>query len=147
MAFLYKVTVWHWWTLGVIFLILELTVPGAFFLWLAISAGIIGVLIWILPALSLIYQLLLFSTISVASVTLYLRFRSRTQNSSDSPILNRRADQYIGHVFTLENALENGQGKIQLGDTIWSIKGPNCNKGTRVKIVSAEGSILQVEIL
>lgn len=144
MPFLYEVTIWHWWTLGVIFLILELMVPGACFLWLAISAGIIGSMTWVIPTLSLIYQLLLFAINSVASVTLYLRFRSKAHSSS---LLNRRTKQYIGQIVTLESALENGQGKIQLGDTIWSIKGPNCPKGTKVKIVSSENSTLTVDLL
>lgn len=147
MEFLDKITIWHWWILGVVFLLLELGVPGAYFLWLAISAGIIGVMLWIMPTLSLVYQLLLFSIISVASVTLYLRFRSKTQNASGSQVLNRRAEQYIGYIFTLEETLENGQGKIQLGDTIWSIKGPSCSKGTKLKVVSTEGSTLRVEII
>lgn len=143
MSFLYEVTIWHWWTVGIIFLILELIAPGACFLWLAISSGIIGIIVGIMPTLSIIYQLILFSVLAVTSVVLYLRFRSVPQNSQ---VLNQRAKQHIGHIFTLENALENGQGKIQFGDTLWVIKGPNCSEGTKVKVVACEGSILYIEI-
>jgi membrane protein implicated in regulation of membrane protease activity len=144
LTFLYKATVWHWWILGSVFLMIELVVPGACFLWLAISAGILGAVTWMIPALSLTYQLLLFSIISVIAVTFYLCFRSKPQKSH---ILNQRAKQYIGYTFILEDSLETGYGKVQLGDTIWSIKGPRCGKGTKVKIVSNHGSTLQVEIL
>lgn len=143
MPFLHEVTVWHWWTLGIIFLIIELIGPGACFLWLAISSGVIGIIVWVIPALSIIYQLILFSVLAVTSIVLYLRFRSIPQNSQT---LNQRAKQHIGHIFILENDLENGQGKIQLGDTLWSIKGTNCNKGTKVKVVTCEESILHIEV-
>ncbi|MBN9412976.1 MAG: NfeD family protein [Candidatus Paracaedimonas acanthamoebae] len=145
MFFFEEITMWHWWTLGIIFLIFELMLPGACFLWLGISAAIIGIITALIPTLSLVYQLLLFSGISVASIIVYLRYK--TQDSSSDSILNKRAKHYIGQIFTLENALKNGQGKIQLGDTIWTIRGPSCDKGAKVKVVSTEGSILNVEIL
>jgi len=123
---------------------IELTVPGACFLWLAISAGIVGAVTWMTPALSLAHQLLLFSIVSVIAVTFYLSFRSKSQKSQ---ILNQRAKQYIGYTFVLKDSLETGYGKVQLGDTIWSIEGPRCSKGTKVKIISNDGSTLRVEIL
>ncbi len=144
MSLFYNITIWHWWILGVIFLIFELMVPGACFVWLAISTGAVGLILLAIPSLGLGYQLLLFSFLSIISVILYLRLKSKSKNSS---FLNRRAEQYIGHVFVLEKALKNGQGKVQLGDTIWTIEGPNCAQGKTVKVISAKGSTLQVEVL
>ncbi|OJX12289.1 MAG: hypothetical protein BGO77_03830 [Caedibacter sp. 37-49] len=144
MSFLHNITVWHWWILGIIFLILELVVPGASFVWLAIATGLVGLILLAFPSLGLGYQLLLFSFLSILSVILYLRLRSKPKNASN---LNRRAEQYIGHVFVLEKALKNGQGKVQLGDTIWTIEGPNCAQGTTVKVISAKESTLKVEVL
>ncbi len=49
--------------------ILEVLSPGAFFLWLAISAGIVGVLVLLNPGMTWEYQILAFALFSVVSIT------------------------------------------------------------------------------
>ena len=36
---------WHWLVLGVVLATIEIFAPGVFFLWLGISAGIVGILL------------------------------------------------------------------------------------------------------
>ncbi|HHO67888.1 MAG TPA: NfeD family protein, partial [Gammaproteobacteria bacterium] len=64
---------------------------------------------------------------------------------TDQPTLNRRGEQYIGRVFTLETPLVNGMGKIRIDDTTWKIEGPDCEPGTRIRVTGVDGTILKVE--
>ena len=54
MEWLDGLTYWHWWVLGIVLVILEIFSPAAFFLWLGISAGIIGFVLVAFPGLWLI---------------------------------------------------------------------------------------------
>ena len=46
---LQQVEFWHWWILGVGLVIIEIVAPGAFFLWLGVSAGATGLVLLIFP--------------------------------------------------------------------------------------------------
>ena len=109
-AFLQQVEFWHWWVLGVVLLILEVFAPGAFFLWLALAAGIVGLVVMMIPAMAWEAQLLLFALLSVASFLLGRLWLRRHPIETDLPTLNRRGEQYVGRVFTLEEPVVNGNG-------------------------------------
>jgi inner membrane protein len=142
-----QVVFWHWWALGLLLLLVELLAPGMFFLWMAEAAVVTGFLLLVFPLLGWEYQLIAFSVLSVASIVLFRKFLKRHPIVSDRPSLNRRTDQYLGRVFTLEQAIVNGQGKIRVDDSTWKIQGPDCPAGAKVRVVAAEGVILRVEVL
>jgi hypothetical protein len=60
----FDVVFWHWWSLGAILLIVELLVPGMFFIWMGESAFVVGAVVWLFPAMSFEHQVLLFSAVS-----------------------------------------------------------------------------------
>lgn len=64
---------------------------------------------------------------------------------TDQPLLNRRVLQLSGRVFCLEDGIVNGEGKMKVDDTVWRIRGQDCPKGTMVRVVSADGVVLNVE--
>ncbi len=66
-------------------------------------------------------------------------------SASEDPDLNRRGSQYIGRMAPLVEAIEVGRGKVQLGDTVWSVEGPELPTGTMVRVVGSNGTVLQVE--
>jgi len=136
---------WHWWILGAALLILEIFAPGAFFLWLGIAAGTVGAVVWFAPDMGWEYQLLLFSLFSVISIIVWRRFFRLQAEDTDQPALNRRGEQYIGRVFTLQEPIVNGVGKIRVDDTTWKIEGTDCDAGTRVRVTGVDGTILKVE--
>ncbi len=135
---------WHWWILGALLLILEVFAPGAFFLWLALSAGLTGLALYVAPQLAWEYQLLLFSILAVISIALWRQVLKQHPTETDRPTLNRRGEQYIGRVFTLDQPIVNGIGKIHVDDTTWKIEGDDCKAGARVKIDGVEGTVLKV---
>lgn len=137
---------WHWLVLGLVLGIVELLAPGTFFLWLGVSAGLVGLLILVFPKIGWEYQVLWFSVLAVISVVLSRRYLKSRPIESDHPLLNRRGQQYVGRVFTLEEPIVNGQGKIRVDDSTWKIKGPDCDAGSKVEVAGVDGVILQVRI-
>lgn len=141
----FEVIFWHWWSLGAILLIIELLAPGMFFMWMGESAFVVGAVLWVFPGMDLEYQVILFSILSVVSIVVFRRFLRYSPIQSDRPLLNRRTAQYVGRVFTLQEPIVNGRGKIRVDDSTWRVEGEDCPAGARVRVVDAEGIILKVE--
>ncbi len=138
---------WHWWILAVTLVILEVFAPGAFFLWLGIAAGVVGALVYVMPALGWEYQVLTFSVLSVISIIVWRRFFRAQPSDTDQPALNRRGEQYVGRTFTLTEPIVNGVGKIRVDDSTWKIHGKDCPAGSQVKVTGADGTILNIKCL
>jgi membrane protein implicated in regulation of membrane protease activity len=145
MAWLEGALYWHWLVLGVLFVILEAFSPGVFFIWMGIAAGIVGLILLAVPDLGWEYQLIIFALVSVASVVLWRRYLERHPTATDQPRLNRRGEQYIDRLFTLETPIVNGVGRIRVDDSIWKIEGADCSAGTRVRVIGVDGVVLRVE--
>jgi membrane protein implicated in regulation of membrane protease activity len=136
---------WHWWILGAGLLILEVFAPGAFFLWLAVAAGITGLVAWLAPSLGWEIQLLLFSVLAVVSTVVWRNYLRKHPIETDQPTLNRRGEQYVGRVFTLAEPIVNGSGKIRVDDSTWKVRGEDCDAATRIRVTGVDGTVLLVE--
>jgi membrane protein implicated in regulation of membrane protease activity len=126
--------------------IIEVFAPGAFFLWLGISAAIVGAILWLIPGLSWEFQVLAFAILSVASVVIARRYLAAHPLETDLPNLNQRGQQYVGRTFTLEEPVINGQGKIQVDDSTWKITCEDCAAGTKVIINGVDGVVLRAAV-
>ena len=132
---------WFWWALALGLFALEAMMPGAFMLWLGFAAVGVGLVTLVFDGFALWQQWVLFSLLSLVAVGLGWRWRRRTPDApTDQPALNRRAEQYIGRVVTLEGAIVNGLGRAHVGDTLWPVAGPDLPTGSRVRITGANGS-------
>ena len=69
----------------------------------------------------------------------------RMRQDSDAPLLNRRADQYVGRTFTLTEPIENGYGTVRVGDSRWRVSGPAHPAGGTVRVVAVDGATFVVE--
>lgn len=136
---------WYWLALSALLLILELLVPGMYFIWMAMAALFTGGVLWLFPMLNWEIQVIVFSIFSVMSIFLFERVVLRKPIVSDRPLLNRRADQYIGRTYTLEQPIVNGMGKIHIDNSVWRVHGEDFTAGIRVRINGVEGVILKVE--
>jgi len=135
---------WHWFAVAALLLIVELLAPGLFFLWLSVAAALTGVMLLLLPDLSISHQLIGFALLAIINIGLFRRIFQHYPTKTDEPRLNRRAEQYIGRVFTLEKPIVNGQGKLRVDDSWWKIEGVDCAAGEKVRVVAADGVILRV---
>jgi membrane protein implicated in regulation of membrane protease activity len=145
MAWLEHIVFWHWWILAGVLLILELTAPAFFFLWLGIAAATVGLLLLAFPGIPLETQLVLFAIASVVAVLAWRKYREARPMVSDQPNLNRRGQQYVGRVFSLNEPITNGVGRVTVDDSTWRVKGPDLPAGTSIKVVGVDGVIFMVE--
>ena len=135
---------WLWFVLAAIFLLIELTLPGVFMLWLGLAAILVGV-ITLTTVLSWQAQLIVFAVLSIACIPAWRYFARKVEGPVDRPFLNRRAESYVGRVFTLEKPIVDGVGTIRIEDTVWRVSGPSLPAGSRVKVSRADGAELAVE--
>jgi membrane protein implicated in regulation of membrane protease activity len=141
---------WHWWVLALILVIIEMIAPGFFLLWIGIAAGITGLVMFILGeaigvALSWQVQFLIFGVLAVASVVAAKYYIRSNPIETEDATLNRRGEQYIGRVLSLDEGIVNGIGKVRVGDSVWRAQGPDLPAGERVKVVGVDGTMLKVE--
>jgi len=139
---------WNWMVLGFVLLALEILVPGVFLLWIGIAAlitGAISLLIWETGAWIWQVQIVVFLLLALVSAYAGNRIMGGRKGRTDQPLLNRRGEQLIGRTATLTEPIREGRGRIQLGDTMWLVSGPDLPTGTRVRVVSVKDSELIVE--
>lgn len=137
---------WLWLTLGMVLAALEMLVPGIYLIWLAVAAIMTGVLTLLLD-LSVPMQIVDFVFLALIAAFSARRFlRDRPIISSD-PLLNRRGAQLVGEIAVVTQPIEDGSGRVKLGDSEWIARGPDMAAGTRVRITATKGVILMVEPL
>jgi inner membrane protein len=135
---------WNWLILAVLLFILETVVPGVHFLWFGLAAIVVG-LLTMAVGFSWPWQVVVFGVISVLMVFWVRRFYRSGTAQSDQPDLNIRGQQYVGRSLVVEQAIQNGRGKVRVGDSLWAVEGPDVPVGGRVKVTGARGTVLVVE--
>jgi membrane protein implicated in regulation of membrane protease activity len=135
---------WWWLTAGVALGILELLAPGFFLVWMGAAAALTGVVIALVP-LPVAYQLGLFAVLAFVCVFLGRLYYSRNPVPTSDPNLNARASRLIGQTVVVESAIENGKGRVLIGDGVWNARGPDAPAGASVLITAADGTCLTVE--
>lgn len=145
MGWLDQIEFWHWLIAAIVMIIFEMLVPAAYFLWMGISAFIVGLLLFAVPGIPLMIQIIVFCVLSVVGLFWYKRYKKENPTKKDEPNLNRRGEQYVGRIFTLEEPIVNGVGKIKVDDSSWKVQGSDMEVGMKVRVTSVDGTILNVE--
>lgn len=135
---------WHWWIAALALAGAEALMPGAVLIWLGAAAAVVGALLLAMPELEWRFQLLAFSAVSIVAVTGWRLFARRRGGKSAHFGLNRRAEQYLGRQVILETAIAQGRGRAYVGDTLWSVSGPDLPAGATVRVVGSDGIVLLV---
>jgi inner membrane protein len=133
---------WVWLIAAAVMLLLELSLPGFFFMFLALAAASVGALLFAID-MNWMLAVLLFAALSVAYVYIGRPWYSRAA-ASDQPHLNQRQMSYVGQSYVLKEAIVNGQGKLTIDDARWDVEGPDMAAGSRVKVLAADGARLKV---
>lgn len=146
--FLTEIGPWSWMVLGGLLLALEILVPGFYLLWIGIAAVLTGALslqLWDWAPWTWQVQVLVFLALSLAAAFAGKKILGASaEPPTDEPLLNRRSAQLVGRTATLVEPILQGVGRVSLGDTIWRVTGPDLPAGTRVRVVAAHGSELEV---
>ena len=136
---------WYWAVFGAVLAVIEVAVPAMVCIWLAAAALGVAAISWRYPGLSWEHQALIFAALAIASVGLGRTAFARINSSESDKRLNRRAESYIGRMFTLDGAIVDGRGRLKVDDTVWLVAGPDLPAGTRVRITGAENTLLRVD--
>lgn len=134
---------WAWFVVGLVLLALELVVPGGWFLWLG-AAGIVTGLTAFIPGVGWPFQVTIFGVLALVIVIGWTMISRNRKPTSDRPLLNQRAESFIGHEGVIDEPINQGFGRLKLGDSVWRIAGPDLAAGARVRVVGAEGAVLKV---
>lgn len=134
---------WAWIVGGFLLLGVELLVPGGVIVWFGLAAIAVGIQAF-MGFLSWQFQWLLFGVLSVAGVALWTIYFKGNGGKTDRPFLNKRSQKFVGDTYTLDEPIVNGKGRMKVGESWWRIEGPDMPAQTRVKVVSAEGVVLNV---
>jgi membrane protein implicated in regulation of membrane protease activity len=141
--------VWIWAILGLVLLGVEMLTGTFYVLWFGISALLVSLLLWLFPALSLAWQLLLFSVLSLGSLAIWRTYYK--QHSADLRIGQSQGDE-IGRVGTIiEEVGPQKNGRIQftqglMGSREWAaVADETISPGSQATVVAVEGNSLRVK--
>lgn len=137
----------YWLILGLALMVFELFNPGAYMLWLGLGALLTALLVLIVPTMATVWQIVVFGLLSLLAILAYRDWRRRYPEveTSDQPLLNKRAAQIVGQVHVLAEPVVDGRGRLKIGDAFWTVFGPDMAVGQRVRIVATDGTTLNVE--
>lgn len=145
MEMLDQIQFWYWLVAAVIMIVIEMLLPLAYFLWMGVSAFIVGLLLFAMPSIPLLIQVIIFGALSVITLVLYKKHENANPTENDEPNLNRRGEQYVGRIFTLHEAIVNGVGKVKVDDSTWKVRGVDMPAGSKVRVLSVDGTVFNVE--
>ncbi len=136
---------WHWIILAIVLIAGEALGAAGFLLGAVMAALEVALISYIWPDLTWQQQLSLFAVLALlCSVWFWYRFKSFSQ-TTDLPKLNNRAAQLIGREFALTQEMTGGQGKMQVGDTLWRVESEiNLPVGTQVKVIGSREMVLLI---
>ena len=137
-------THWFWLSLGLLLGVAELVAPGFFLMWLGLAALIVGGLDYFLP-ITAAYQVAMFAILSVLTVFAGKKFLQKNPIETEDAKLNDRGARLTGEIVTVVEAITNGNGRVKVGDSVWSARGVDAAIGSRVRVTGADGAVLLVE--
>lgn len=79
MDWLSHIAFWHWWVLAGLLLVVEMSAPSYFFLWLGIAAAAVGFLVLVFPGMAVWIQFAAFGVLSVIAAVGWRRQRDGTR--------------------------------------------------------------------
>jgi len=127
---------WIWLFIGAFLMLAELVSPGFVIFFFGLGAATVAVCKWAIPALSLEWQLALFSVFSVAYLLLLRRW-VKTVFLGETGDSEKVSNEYVGRIGkVIEATGPDVPGRIVLGDAEWSaISESPIAVGTTVKVV------------
>jgi len=136
---------WLWLAVGVVLLMCEMLIPGAFMMWVGFAALITGAVVFAFDGMTLEIQGLIFALLSIGSVLVGRRIMKSSPTTSDNETLNKRGTNHIGKKYVLDEAIENGSGRAKVGDSVWACEGVDTAAGTLVEVTDVRGAVLIVK--
>ena len=134
---------WLWLIAALLLGAAEIVAPGFFLIWLG-AAALLTALVTIALGIALPVQFALFAVAAIVAVYAGRRWLYQHQPESSDPLLNDRAARLIGQVVLVVEPIAADQGRVRVGDGVWTARGAPAAAGERVRVVGADGSRLIV---
>ena len=135
---------WLWMIAGVALGIAEMVLPGVYLMWIGGAAFITGVIALALP-IGPTAQFLIFSVLALTAIYLGRRYLANNPISSADPLLNDRGARLVGSIVTAVEPVDALQGRVKVGDGVWSARGEAAAIGDRLRVTACDGGVLLVE--
>lgn len=146
-SFLDNASPWWWVALAIAIGAVEMLTFTYFLIWLALAALTVG-LVMVAAPLGGQEQLIAFAVISILfTVAGRYALRKHRETPSETPGLNRRAEQLIGRTGKALNDFENDEGLVVIDDVRWRARLAigSADKGASLVVIDAEGMQLICE--
>jgi membrane protein implicated in regulation of membrane protease activity len=135
---------WIWAIGALVIAVAEILTPGFYLIWIA-AGGAVTALASFAFDLSLTTQLFIFAiTSGVSCVAGYFVYQKLITPVAGTSPLNQHELEIIGTTGTVYEAVRNGRGKVELGDSVWLAEGPDMAIGTPIVVKGARGTIVIV---
>ena len=82
---------------------------------------------------------------SIVSILIGRRWYQDYPVATADPMLNDRGARMIGQIVTVVEPIIHGEGRVQVGDGVWSALGADAATGTRLRVVGMRDGKLLVE--
>ncbi len=140
---------WAYWIVGGIVLMLaELTIGAFFIFWFGLGALVVGLLLWLYPALGFTAQILIWIAASLSFVTLWLKVFKQSFFKTKIGMAQEAVVGTMGLVIREIKPFQKGMVQFQkpiMGDDKWeALADYDIASGERVEIVDVEGNLLKV---
>ncbi len=122
----------------------ELAAPGVFLIFLAIGAAFTGIGVLALPVLPPAAQLLSFALWTAVSILIGKRWYADYPVATSDPLLNDRGARLIGDTVIVVEAITNGEGRVRVGDGVWTAIGEDAPAGASLRITGVHNGKLTV---
>ncbi len=149
-GWLLDLTYWHWLAIAVVLGGVEMLSMSFFLIFPTISAVLVAGALYVDPAIDWRIQLLIFAAFSIVTTILGRRWMKRFRDSSGPQTVNNRGQNFAGRRVRLREALEHGEGRIQIDDIWWSAvskKRETVAANVLVEITGSDGATLQIRVL
>lgn len=139
---------WIWGILGLVLIALEMLSGTLYILWFGIAALCLALLTYLLPALGIAWQLLIFAALSLGSLAVWKQFYRREKNNFN--IGQSRSDEIGRTGIIIEPVSPRQNGMIEfaqgvLGSRRWeAVASEEIEAGVEAVIVAVEGNRLRV---
>ncbi len=134
-----------WWLiLGVVMAITEIVAPGFYLAWVGLAA-ILTAGATAAFGLNFVAQGLLFAGLSFLTIWIARAYFQRSPIVSDDPLLNDRSKRLVGAVVTAVEPVDASQGRVKVGDSVWSARGVTAAVGDKLRVTAVDGGVLVVE--
>ncbi|MDR0564564.1 MAG: NfeD family protein [Azoarcus sp.] len=139
---------WHWIVGGIFLILLELFMPSFFVIWFGLGALFVGMLLLVAPGMSFTGQLLFWAIASTTMTVLWFRVFRRIRDKTRSGTAEGEAIGEVGLLVSDTAPFARGKVRFQrpvLGSEEWNcVSDAEIKAGSRVKIVSVEGSSVKI---